>query len=241
MRSIASACRFALLVAVTTFTFPLTADAAGSITGTIKLDGPVPQRQAVEMSKDPQCQALNQDGRLDDVFLVKDGKVRNVFVYIKEGLGDQKFDIPAGSTTHIDQVGCMFEPRVIGVMVGQEFEFRNSDPTLHNVHSLPSASRAFNNAMPMKGMTLHRKFTAPEVMVRIKCDVHPWMAAYVGVLSHPFFAVSGEDGTFTITNVPPGTYTIEAWHEKMGTQTASVTVADGSAANADFTFKAGAQ
>ena len=198
MRSIASACRFALLVAVTTFTFPLTADAAGSITGTIKLDGPVPQRQALEMSKDPQCQALNQDGRLDDVFLVKDGKVRNVFVYIKEGLGDQKFDIPAGSTTHIDQVGCMFEPRVIGVMVGQEFEFRNSDPTLHNVHSLPSASRAFNNAMPMKGMTLHRKFTAPEVMVRIKCDVHPWMAAYVGVLSWISFLRFDGTGYFPI-------------------------------------------
>lgn len=241
MRSIASACRVALLPALVTFALPLVADASGSITGTIKLDGAAPQRQALDMSKDAQCQAFNQNGRLDDVFLVKDGKVQNVFVYIKEGLGDQKFDIPAGSAMHIDQANCMFTPRVIGVMAGQEFEIRNSDPTLHNVHSLPSASRAFNNAMPFKGMTLKRKFAAPEVMVRIKCDVHPWMAAWVGVLPHPFFAVSGEDGTFTITNVPPGNYTIEAWHEKMGTQTASVTVADGSAATADFTFKAGTE
>lgn len=241
MRSIASACRVALLPALVTFALPLVADASGSITGTIKLDGAAPQRQALDMSKDAQCQAFNQNGRLDDVFLVKDGKVQNVFVYIKEGLGDQKFDIPAGSAMHIDQANCMFTPRVIGVMAGQEFEIRNSDPTLHNVHSLPSASRAFNNAMPFKGMTLKRKFAAPEVMVRIKCDVHPWMAAWVGVLSHPFFAVSGEDGTFTITNVPPGNYTIEAWHEKMGTQTASVTVADGSAATADFTFEAGTE
>ena len=126
-------------------------------------------------------------------------------------------------------------------MVGQELEIRNSDATLHNVHALPTASKPFNNAMPMKGMTIKRKFTAPEVMVRVKCDVHPWMAAYIGVLPHPFFAVSGEDGAFTIANVPPGTYTIEAWHEKMGTQTASVTVADGAAATADFTFKPAAE
>jgi plastocyanin len=240
MRSLASTRRLALFTGLLTFALPLAAHAAGSITGTIKLDGPGPQRQAIKMTADPQCASLNPDGRLGDVFLVKDGKVQNVFVYIKEGLGDQKFEIPAGDKPHIDQVGCMYTPRVIGVMAGQEFEFRNSDPTLHNVHALPASSRPFNNAMPMKGMTIKRKFTAPEIMVRVKCDVHPWMAAYVGVLSHPFFAVSGEDGSFTIANVPAGTYTIEAWHEKMGTQTASVTVADG-AATADFTFKATAE
>jgi len=237
MRSIASTGRLALLAGAVTLALPLAAHAAGTITGTIKLDGQAPAKQTIKMSADPQCDALNPNGRTGDVFLVKDGKVQNVFVYIKEGLGDQKFEIPAGPVAHVDQVGCMYTPRVIGVMVGQEFEIRNSDPTLHNVHSLPKSSKPFNNAMPMKGMTIKRKFTAPEVMVRVKCDVHPWMAAHIGVLPHPFFAVSGEDGAFTIANVPPGTYTIEAWHEKMGTQTASVTVADGAAANADFAFK----
>lgn len=241
MRSIASTGCRALLAGAVTLALPLAAHAAGSITGTISLDGQAPAKQTIKMSADPQCDALNPNGRTGDVFLVKDGKVQNVFVYIKEGLGDQKFEIPAGPMAHVDQVGCMYTPRVIGVMVGQEFEIRNSDPTLHNVHSLPKASRPFNNAMPMKGMTIKRKFTAPEVMVRVKCDVHPWMAAYVGVLPHPFFGVSGEDGAFTIANVPPGTYTIEAWHEKMGTQTASVTVADGAAATADFAFKPSAE
>jgi plastocyanin len=241
MRSTASTRRLALIAGAATLLLPLAAHAAGSITGTIKLDGQAPQRQTIKMSADPQCEAANPGGRMGDVFLVKDGKVQNVFVYVKEGLGDQKFEIPAGEKPHVDQIGCMYTPRVVGVMVGQELEIRNSDPTLHNVHALPTASKPFNNAMPMKGMTIKRKFTAPEVMVRMKCDVHPWMAAYIGVLPHPFFAVSGENGAFTIANVPPGTYTIEAWHEKMGTQTASVTVADGAAANADFTFKPAAE
>lgn len=237
MRSIASTRRLTLITGTAMLALPLAAHAAGSITGTIQLDGTAPQRQTIKMSADPACEAANPNGRMGDVFLVKDGKVQNVFVYVKEGLGDQKFEIPADSKPHIDQLGCMYTPRVIGAMVGQDIEIRNSDATLHNVHSLPTASKPFNNAMPMKGMTIKRKFTAPEVMVRMKCDVHPWMAAYIGVLPHPFFAVSGEDGTFSIANVPPGTYTVEAWHEKMGTQTASVTVADGAATTADFTFK----
>lgn len=173
---------------------------------------------------------------MGEVFLVKDGKVQNVFVYIKDGLGAQKFDVPATPAV-MDQRGCMYSPRVLGVMAGQELEIRNSDATLHNVHSLAEKSKQFNNAMPMKGMTIKRKFTEPEVMVRFKCDVHPWMAAYIGVLNHPFHAATAENGTFSIANVPAGTYTIEAWHEKMGAQTASVTVTDGGAATADFTFK----
>lgn len=216
------------------------ASAAGSITGTITLDGTAPQRQQIKMSADPQCEAANPGGRLGDIFLVKDGKIQNVFIYIKEGLGDQKFDMPSNSP-ELDQIGCMYTPRVLGVMVGQELIIKNGDPTLHNVHALPEHSKPFNNAMPMKGMTIKRKFTAPEIMVRMKCDVHPWMAAYIGVVSHPFFAVSGEDGTFTIAGVPPGTYTLEAWHEKLGTQTASVTVAEGGAATSDFTFKMAGQ
>lgn len=240
MKSIQALRPITVLAVAAALMAPGTVSAAGSIAGAISLDGTAPARQQVKMSADPQCEAANAGGRLGDIFLVKDGKLQNVFVYIKEGLGDQKFEA-TGEMPVLDQHGCMYTPRVIGAMVGQEIEIRNSDTTLHNVHALPEASKPFNNAMPMKGMTIKRKFTAPEVMVRVKCDVHPWMAAYIGVLPHPFFAVSAEDGTFTIANVPAGTYTVEAWHEKLGTQTASVTVADGAAATADFTFKAGAE
>jgi len=212
------------------------AEAGGSVTGTISFDGTAPNRRAVKMAADPKCEAANPDGRLGEVFVVNDGKLQNVFVYVKEGLGDQKFDTPKEPAT-MDQNGCMYVPHVIGAQVGQTIEIRNSDATLHNVHSLPKNSKQFNSAMPMKGMTIKKKFSAPEVMVRIKCDVHPWMSSYVGVVEHPFFAVSGSDGTFTIDNLPAGTYTIEAWHEKMGTQTSSVTVAEGGSATADFSFK----
>jgi plastocyanin len=240
MKAIQLLGRITVVASVAAFALPAAGYAAGSITGAVALEGAAPQRQAVKMSADPQCEALNPGGRLGDIFLVKDGKLKNVFVYIKEGLGDQKFDPPTTMAV-LDQVGCMYTPRVVGVMVGQELEIKNSDGTLHNVHALPTASKQFNNAMPMKGMTIKRKFTAPEIMVRVKCDVHPWMAAYIGVVAHPFFAVSDEDGTFSIANVPAGTYTIEAWHEKLGTQTASVTVTDGAAAKADFSFKTAAE
>jgi plastocyanin len=232
--------RSAAFAAIVGFVLPQLAVAGGTISGTISLDGTAPQRQPVKMSADPTCEAANPGGRLGEVFVVKDGKVQNVFVYIKDGLGAQKLDVPAAPAV-LDQQGCMYTPRVVGVMVGQELEIRNSDATLHNVHSLAEKSKQFNNAMPMKGMTIKRKFSEPEVMVRFKCDVHPWMAAYIGVLSHPFHGVSAENGTFSIANVPAGTYTIEAWHEKMGAQTASVTVTDGGTATADFTFKPGAE
>jgi uncharacterized protein (DUF2141 family) len=128
---------------------------------------------------------------------------------------------------------------VFGIQVGQPLEIKNSDATLHNVHSLSTKTPQFNLGMPIQNMKLKKAFTAPEVMVKIKCEVHPWMSAYAGVLDHPFFAVSGDDGTFTIKNLPPGEYTIEAWHQKYGSQTQKVTVAaDGDAKTADFSFKA---
>jgi len=211
---------------------------AGDITGTISLNGKAPTRRQVKMSADPQCEAANPDGRLGDVFVINDGKVQNVFVYVKEGLGDKKFETPK-EPAKINQHGCMYTPHVVGAMAGQTLEILNSDGTLHNVHSLPKNSKQFNSAMPMKGMKIKKKFASPEIMVRMKCDVHPWMSAYVGVLDHPFFAVSGSDGSYTIKGLPAGTYTIEAWHEKMGTQTQSVTVGDSGAASADFAFSPG--
>ena len=136
----------------------------------------------------------------------------------------------------IDQNGCMYIPHVIGMMAGQELKFLNSDAILHNVHGLPKVNREFNLGMPAslteKSVTLNQ----PEPLFPVKCDVHPWMNAYVAVMTHPFWAVTGEDGAYTIGNLPAGTYNIEAWHERLGTQTAEVTVADGETASADFAF-----
>ena len=214
------------------------AGAGGTIQGKVRFEGTPPAPAKIDMSADANCVKLNPKGRLDeDIVVAKDGSLANVFVYIKEGLGDRKFERPKDPVV-IDQKHCMFTPRVLGVMVGQTIEIHNSDSFLHNVHSLPKKSRQFNAAMPIPGMTLKKRFMAPEVMVRIKCDVHGWMKAWVGVLKHPFYAVSAIDGQFSIKDVPPGTYTIEAWHEKFGTRTASVTVAEGTGATVDFTFSA---
>lgn len=211
---------------------------AGSVKGKTTFAGDPPQRRQIQMSADPKCEAANPGGRLGDVYLISGGALQNVFVYVKDGLTGKTFPVPS-EPAEIDQKGCMYSPHVLGIMVGQELVIKNGDDTLHNVHALPEKSKQFNNAMPMKDMVIKKKFTAPEVMVRFKCDVHPWMSAFIGVLDNPFYAVSGADGTFEIKNLPAGSYTIEAWHEAAGTQTQQVTVTDDGSATADFTFKQG--
>jgi plastocyanin len=157
---------------------------------------------------------------------------------VKDGLDPEyAFETPTTPVV-IDQKGCVYTPRVVGVRVGQPIEVVNSDPTLHNVHALPMVNQEFNQGQPVQYSKLSRTFTAPEVMVRFKCDVHSWMAAWVGVVAHPYFAVTGADGSFQLPNLPPGTYTLEAWHEKLGPKTAKVTVAAGQTQAASFTFSA---
>jgi hypothetical protein len=134
-----------------------------------------------------------------------------------------------------DQLGCVYSPHVLGIQAGQEVEVVNSDPTLHNVHSLSKANPSFNVAQPKKGMTLTKKFDKEEIF-KVKCEVHTWMGAYMGVFNHPFFAVTGDDGSFSLNKLPAGDYTLEAWHEKYGTQTMKVTVAAADKKTADFTF-----
>jgi plastocyanin len=159
-----------------------------------------------------------------------------VFVYVKDGLGGLKFPVPSTPVV-LDQKGCRYAPHVVGVQVGQGFEVLNSDSTLHNVHALPTANREFNTGQPLAGLRYSHRFSTREVMVPFKCDVHPWMRAYIGVLDHPFFGVTGADGTFTLTGLPPGTYTVEAWHEKLGTQTQTVTIGDKESKDIAVSFK----
>jgi len=213
------------------------ATTAGDIDGVVSFDGVAPKNEPIRMNADPVCVKENATPQTQETYEVADGKLANVFVYVKDGLGNFSYDAPAGSVT-IDQRGCRYHPHVFGVRVGQKLEIVNSDPTLHNIHALPKGNSEFNTGQPIQGMKTEHVFNAKEVMVPFKCDVHGWMNAYVGVLDHPYFAVTGPDGKFSLKGLPPGTYTIEAWHEKAGTQTAQVTVGAKETKQTNFTFKA---
>jgi plastocyanin len=212
---------------------------AGDVKGAITLDGTAPKNEPIKMNADPVCVKENSTPQFQETYEVgSDGKsLANVFVYVKDGLGNYSFDPPSG-TAQIDQKSCRYHPHVFGMRVGQSLEIVNSDPTLHNIHAQPKANQDFNTGQPIQGMKTTHTFTAKEVMVPFKCDVHGWMNAYVGVLDHPYFAVSDKDGKFELKGLPPGTYTIEAWHEKMGTMTQSVTIAAKDSKEVNFTFKA---
>ncbi len=213
-------------------------DAKGSIKGTVKYEGKVPKMKVIRMGADPICDAKHDSPARAEWFLAgPDGELKNVFVYVKEGL---KGDYPAPSEAAvIDQNGCVYKPHVLGVQVGQPINILNSDGTLHNVHALPKkkGNDKFNEAMPGARKKITKKFNTPEIMVRIKCDVHPWMGARIGVVDHPFYAVTAEDGSYEIKGLPVGTYTIEVWHEKLPAKTATVTVKGDETVTSDFTLK----
>jgi plastocyanin len=159
-----------------------------------------------------------------------------VFVYVKDGLGDRVFPVPATPVV-LDQKSCRYVPHVMGIQVGQTLDILSSDNTLHNVHAMPERNREFNQAHQLAGIKHTHVFSTKEVMIPFKCDVHKWMNAYIGVLDHPFYAVTGANGTFELKGLPPGMYTIEAWHEKLGTQTQTVTVGEKQTSDVAFTFK----
>jgi len=210
---------------------------AGEVTGTVALAGTAPANEAIKMNADPVCVKENTTPQSQETYEVADGKLGNVFVYIKDGLGNYVYDTPTEAAT-IDQMNCRYHPHVFGMRVNQPLTIINSDPTLHNIHALPKANKEFNNGQPIQGMKMTHTFDTKEVMVPFKCDVHGWMNAYVGVLDHPYFAVTGKDGKFDLKTVPPGTYTIEAWHEKLGTMTQSVTLGAKDTKDITFLFKA---
>ena len=207
-----------------------------TISGVIHFTGTAPANPKIDMSQESVCQAKYTTPPTDPQYVVSAGKLGNVFVYVKSGLpAGAKYPTPT-TPVEIDQSGCLYHPRVFGVMVDQDIVIKNSDNVLHNIKALPKENRGFNISQPSAGMTSKRKFSTPEVMVPFECNVHGWMHAWVGVLPHPFYSASGTDGAYSIKNLPPGTYTIEAWHEKLGTQTQNVTVGAGETKTADFTF-----
>jgi plastocyanin len=210
---------------------------AGGVTGRIVLEGTAPANEVIKMNSDPVCLREAKGAQTQQTFLVGEGgALQNVFVYVKDGLGSYTFDAPT-ETVVLDQDGCRYNPHVFGIRVGQALEVVNSDPTLHNIHAIPKNNQEFNTGQPIEGMRYKHTFTAEEVMVPFKCDVHGWMNAYAGVLNHPYFSVTGADGSFTLGNLPPGTYTIEAWHERLGAQSQSVTIGEKETKDVAFTFK----
>jgi len=210
---------------------------AGNVAGRVMFDGTVPANAPIKMASDPVCMRANADGTTFETYLVKDGGLENVFVYVKDGLGNYYFDVPA-EPVKVDQKGCHYTPHVFGVRAGQPIEVGNSDDTLHNVHALADVNQEINKSTPMAGTRVTFNFTAPEVMVTFKCDVHSWMSAYAGVVTHPYFAVTKDGGKFELKNLPAGTYTVEAWHEKLGAQAQQVTLGEKQSKDITFTFKA---
>jgi plastocyanin len=210
---------------------------AGTVTGKVTFAGTPPAPTPIKLSSDPYCQKANPGLTTETEVVGKDGAVENVFVYVKDGLGNRTFPAPAEPVT-LDQKGCHYSPHVLGIQVGQPLQIVNSDDTLHNVHGLAKANKEFNQGQPIQGMKMTHTFSTKEVMIPFKCDVHGWMNAWIGVLDHPFYAVTTADGTFSLKGLPPGTYTIEAWHEKLGTQTQTITVGAKETKNVAFTFKA---
>jgi plastocyanin len=212
---------------------------AGNVEGVVSFEGTAPKNEPIKMNADPVCVKENPTPQTQETYEVADGKLANVFVYVKDGLGNYSYDAPTGPVT-IDQKGCRYHPHVLAVRIGQPLEIVNSDPTLHNIHALPKGNQEFNTGQPIQGMKTTHVFNTKEIMVPFKCDVHGWMNSFLAVMDNPYYQITGADGKFSIKGLPPGTYTIEAWHEKAGTQTAQVTIGAKETKMANFSFKAAA-
>lgn len=213
---------------------------AATITGKVLLEGTPPAPTSIKTESDPACTEANKDLK-SETFVVDSGGLENVFVYIKDGLGNKYiFDTPT-EPVKLDQKGCHYVPHVVGVRTTQPLEIINSDNTMHNVHGRPEANREFNFGQMVAGMKNDVTFTVPEVLVPFKCDVHSWMYSYVGVVDNPYFAVTSNGGKFELKTIPPGTYTVEAVHEKLGRQSQQVTLGEKDSKEITFTFKTPAQ
>jgi hypothetical protein len=210
----------------------------GTITGVIKFDGTPPPAQKIAMGGDPNC-ASAAGNKMTETFVVADGKLANVFVYVTGGpVNNFSFEVPS-SFVELDQIGCTYHPHVLGLQTNQTLKIVNSDQATHNIHPYPKANKEWNESQPAGSAPKEKKFPRPETLIPVKCNQHPWMQAYIGVLAHPFFAVSAADGTYTIKDLPPGKYTLIAWHEQAGEQKQEITVGAKESKTQDFTYKSG--
>ena len=208
---------------------------AGSVAGRVTFQGQAPAPAVLKVAADPACTASGTTVIDESLLVDGSGGLRNAFVYVKQGLEDYAFDAPAEPIV-LDNKGCRYEPHVFGARVGQTVRVLNSDATLHNVHAIPQRNGEFNQGLPLQGMDTKQTFTVAEIGVPFKCDVHGWMTAYANIVAHPYFAVTDAAGNFSLPDLPPGTYTLEVWHEKLGTRTQQITVAPKQAAQAAFSF-----
>ena len=211
---------------------------AGSVEGTVHFVGKAPERIEIDMAQDPACAMSSYGKNMTEGILSQDGKLANVYVYVKDGLGN-KFYVAPNEPAVLDQKGCRYVPHVLAAMVGQPIEFRNSDPTMHNIHMQPTitGNQQVDISQPPNGGTTRHVFAKPELMMPVRCNNHPWMEAFLNIASNPFFAVTGEDGHFAIHGLPPGTYTLVAVQEQLGQQQATVTVTTHGTATSDFSFQ----
>jgi len=210
---------------------------AATLKGTVRVEGNIPKPKPISMAADPSCAKQHASPVLtQEVMADAKGELQNVIVFVAEGLGDRSFDPPTGPAV-IDQKGCMYQPHVLAVRANQPLDVVNDDPTSHNIHPMPANNREWNKAEP-PGTKLEEEFAREEIAIPVKCNVHPWMRSYVAVFKHPYFAVTGQNGSFDLSNLPPGTYTIKAWHEKFGTSTQTITIGTNETKEMNFVFKA---
>lgn len=212
------------------------ADAPSSFKGTVKFEGTPPKPSRIDMSQDPLCaKAHSSPATTEDFVVGEDGAFANVVIYVSDGLATHNFQPPAQPAV-LEQKGCQYKPHVLALQAGQKLDVVNSDETTHNIHPTPNNNREWNMTQP-HGMPLEQTFAREEIAVPVKCNVHPWMKGYIAVLKHPYFAVTGKSGSFEIKDLPPGTYTITAWQEKLPPQSQKLTVGSGETKTLDFTFK----
>jgi hypothetical protein len=211
----------------------------GAITGKVTFSDGKPRRAQLRMDADAACAAMHKEPVYsEDIVLNDNGTVRYAFVFVSKGLEGKSFTTPSQSV-ELDQKGCLYTPRVVAVMTNQELRIKNGDQTTHNIHPVPKNNREWNRSQPPGAEDIVERFPREEVLIPVKCNIHPWMRAYIAVLNHPFYAVTGADGSFSIKGLPPGSYTVTAWTEKYGNLEQQVTVAAKETKTVDFTVKPG--
>ena len=212
---------------------PIDPATAATVKGTVKFDGTAPKQAKIDMSQDPACKGANEA----ETIVVDHGDLANVFVYVKDGVGNRTFDVPKDAVV-LDQSGCKYHPHVLGVMAGQTVEIKNDDQTTHNIHPTPKDNREWNESQPPASAPLEKNFAREEIMLPVKCNQHPWMKMYINVVKSPFYAVTDKSGNYEIKGLPPGDYTIAFVQEKLGEQDQKVTVAPKETKTVDQSFKA---